>query len=526
MNATDYTLKIDGHLPEARLRCGLVGYERAYDGPAAVKFRCDTDWANPPYGGDRIVELWLPGATEDDAPVRLFEGLLNGPAPFVTADNHRYVEYEAVDRCSLAAKLYPKNQYGNYSFNLRSRRLGAVLEEWLAYTEVKQALDDAGIDRAVVFTGGAEEIENFPVSLSNATLDSAMREIARSAPGVGVLLDCAIEATSSKPRYRFVNLYGAALYDLAIDVTPIGKLQIKESIEGRGGAVQTLTGHTLGTTEMVLERRANLKPAWDQVTKVEGKTLEQRWNSREAAKVDEATKKISELGQVFRLYSFEDADPPPSPKSPVVVEKLVYVDPEGSTTDPNSKKWKAVECLAIDYEKKTVLLKEPMIRTVSDRGEQIQNMIETSRCAGKAATMRIGWTANESGKASITIPSIRVPATGFSGRVSQLYPLRGRTTVNVAVPAGVDRARWVAFAHAQLSEPDYKGEIPIVGPPPVELLALALRINLTTATHGRTGYEHLQAPLKGISVEFSEHNALGATLQLSRDTTELLKEQG
>jgi hypothetical protein len=508
-----YELNIDGQVivrsgtapapSVSGFRVSLVSYECAYDAPAKLTIRCDCDWRTPPCGRDAVVEFRVDGTGR-------FVGNLNGPKPFITAGNQRYVTYEALDLTDLAARKFPANQYGNYSFALKPKPLSQVVDQWLSFQQVQDQLDECGIDTEVGYVGGAETVECFPVSLDAQSLDAGFRAIAEAAPGVGVRLDCTIDGSSTLPRYQFVNLFGAAAYDLSIDRVRMEKLDIAESIEGRCGAVQTLAGSTQGEVDETIDRREDVSPNWTD-------TLEANWALADAGAVDEAGAANSKA-RVFREYTFAEVADAPTADMTIVVEKQVIRDDD----EPDNNRWKPVEVLSIDFENKTFILKEPAVRTGLFQKWERFNTIEAGRCQGKGAAVRLCWSSQQGGHIQINIPSVRFPTLGFSGRVAQLYGVRGRTVRLMKVPAGVDRARWPAFAHAQLSEPEYSGEIPIVGDLPVELWGLARRVNLKSISHGLTGYESLFAPVKGISVNFEAGGS--ASVQLSRDTTERLKE--
>lgn len=512
-----YTLKIDGHTPVTGLRVPLSSYELNFDGPAALKFIVQADWRFPPYGPDAVVEFYVDG-------LRRFRGLLNPGRP-IAGRNESYIEFEAVDQSDWAARIFPKNQFGDYSFTLSPNPLGEVVAQYLAFAQVQEMLNDCGIDADDVgYGGGADQVECFPVSLNSASIDGAMRAIAAAAPGVGVYLDC----TTNPPQYRFVNLYGAPSYNLSIDTVRLEKLDLTVSIDGRCGAVQTLAGSTTGQTQFTLDRSQILKPAWDRRPDAQGLLPERLW-SYDDANVIKQDGTRGDRWDFFRLWSFEDAPLPPSPDSPISVQiRIAHSDDQ-----PDRDEWKPIQIMpgGIDFEKKTVLLKEPAIRRgirnsalfSRVRAAARFNIHEPGRCLYKEATVRMAWSSQENGSAPISIPSIRYPEVGYSGRVYQMAPRRGATVRLVNVPAGVRREKWVPYAHAQLSEPAISGEIPIVGHLPSSLWGLARRINLTSASNGPTGYEQLLAPIKGLRVDFSP-NAPTATLQLSLDTADLLKE--
>lgn len=523
-----YRLKVGGATVPAALRVSVTAYEASFDGPAQLTLRCDCDWTAPPWPAAQTVEFFVDG-------VRRFAGLTSLPQPYVDDKNRRWVEYECLDLADHAARLFPKNFIGDpdneiytYGFTLNPAPLAQVLAQYLALPDVASMFDRCGIDPAPLYSGGAQVIECFPVSLDAQSIDSAMRAIAAAAPGVACILDCTMGEARTKPAYRFVNLYGTEVHDLNYDAVRVERLAIKASLEGRCGAVVTQSGETVGTGDFSFDQHYTLSPAWnrspidpDDPAEL---TLEDFWSFTDAAAVDQAGQP-TERAKVFRLFSFADAADPPSPDSMLTVEQRVYQDPD----DPALDIWRPVRFDAPDYEQMTVLLKEPALRPgirtaeaeARARAAARFNIHEPGRCKGKECAVRLSWLSGQSGRAIILIPGLRYPASGYSGRAAQLDPLRGRTERIITIPAGVNRAQYVQFAHAQLSEPKYEGEIPLYRALPSELWPMDRRVNVVCDT-GATGYEALRAPMAGISIDFE--NGGMATVQLSRDTTETLKE--
>lgn len=502
---TVFTLKVDGLLVPLGgghadpLRNSLVRYELSYDGPAELVVRFHRDWRSPPYSADALVEFFADGT-------RRFVGRFDPPRPYVAANNDRYIEYSAQDLCDHAARLFPYSQYDKPSFAMSPGPLASVLAAYLAAPDVSLKLTEAGIDTTFNFVGGAEAMECFPVSLESASLDGAMRSIAAAASGgVGVFLD----ASADPPRYTFVAQYAAPTYDLVVDTTLIEKLDILRSIEGRAGAVQTLAGQTTGSVDVVLDNRFEMTKAWSSAPNQLDVTPEEEWTFREASSTDDAGDPVS-LASVYRLFSFAGAPTPPTVDSNIAVE--IYVAPDA---DGANGRWKRAEILQIDHDNRTVLLKEPALKNPSVGR---WNPHEPGRAKG--ARVRLAWSTAATGSAQINIPSIRYPSEGFAGRVVTMAPVRGRTVRLIAVPPGVNREVYARFAHAAISEPLVRGEVPVMGDLPASLWSLSRRINIRSAQHGPTGYESLEAPLKGIRVEFD--GGRSAKLQLSRDTAALV----
>ena len=499
-----YQLKVNGQAlalsedPADPMRNSLTEYELNYDGPAKLIIRFYRDWRLPPFAGDAVVELFVDG-------VRRFVGHFELPRPYVDLGNERYVEYEAVDLCEHASRLFPYSQFGRPSFTLSPGPLSDVLAQYLGNAQVIEKFVEAGIDPTFNFVGDAALLECFPVSLESASLDAALRQIAAAAAGgAGVFLD----ASQTPPRYTFVSLYDAPAYDLAIDSTLIEKLDILKSIEGRCGAVQTLAGQTTGSADVTLDNRFEMTKAWSSAPNQLGVTPEQEWTVRDAAALDDAGDPVS-LASVYRLFSFASAATPPTVDASVGAE--VYIAPDA---DGANGRWKRAEILKIDHDGKTVLLKEPALKNPSVGR---WNPHEPGRAKG--ARVRLAWSTSTTGSAQINIPSVRYPAEGFAGRVVDLSPVRGRTVKLIAVPPGVNREEWARFAWRALSEPLVRGEVPIVGSLPAELWALSRRVNIVSAQHGPTGHESLLAPVKGVRIEFERGGS--ARVQLSRDTAAL-----
>ncbi|MCC6359342.1 MAG: hypothetical protein IT450_11420 [Phycisphaerales bacterium] len=509
-----YTLRINGSLvTEAAARHSLVRYELSYDDPAQLVIRFHNDWRNPPFTADARVEFFVDG-------VRRFCGLFDPERPYVAADNDNYVEYTAVDLCEFARRLTPYSTFGKPSFTLSPGPLSAVLNQYVASGDVVARLVEAGIDTEFNFVGGAAEVECFPVSLELASLDGALRQIAAAAAGgVGVFLD----SSQSPPRYTFVSLYGADVYDLVVDSTLLEKLDIDKSIEGRAGAVQTLAGQTTGSADTTSFQRIEMAPAWDRTprTTVFGNVIypEQDWVIADASAVirtgeePNITVTPGPRAEVYRRFSFAVADPAPIPGGRLVAEILINRD-----GDLANGVWKRVEIQEIDFESMTLLLKEPALKNPAI-GFGRYNVNEPGRAKG--TRVHLAWASSGAGSAQINIPSIRFPAQGYSGTVVEMAPVRGRTVKHIAIPAGVNREAYARFAHAAISEPLVRGEVPIVGPLPTALWAMGRRVNIRSDQHGPTGNENIRAPVKGIRVEFERGGS--ASVQLSRDTASLVE---
>lgn len=506
-----YTLTVDGaEIGQSHLRHSLVRWEAGYDGPALLVVHAHCDWRSAPFAPDGLVELFADG-------LRVFVGRLDPPRPFISAQNEQFVEYTARDLRDHAARITPLNPLGQPSFSLSPGRLDAVLDEYLSTPEVAAALAVCGIDAAPGFVGGAEELETFPVSLDRASVDDAMQQIAGHAPGVSVRLD----AASTPPRYLFVNLFGTPVYDLVIEAERLAEMDLIPGIEGRAGAVQVLAGQTTGATpEQALEFVAPLLAGWPTAPNPEtGRTLMEEWTINDAVELDGG--QPHPRAMVYRRFDFgylmePGGDPPPAPGSAMAAEVRIWRDAENAAND----RWKRVEILAVDWEQRVIWLKEPALVHAPRAFAGRYNVYEAGRSRG--ATVRLRWSRAVSGRAAIFTAAQRWPATGFAGRVLDYAPVRGATVKLVAVPAGVDRARWVQQAHAAYSAPEWTGRIPVNGALPLELWSFDRRINLLSGAHGPTGYEALEAPIKGVRVTFSGGGA--AEIDLSRDTAAVVRE--
>lgn len=509
MSMVTYSLKVDGAAVEQQqVRHSIVRYEANYDGPASLVVQCHVDWRSAPFAPDALVELFAAGA-------RVFVGRFDPPRPFVSADNEQFVEYTVRDLRDHAARIVPFNPQGQPSFSLSPGRLDAVLAEYLATPEVLAALAACGIDAAAAFVGGAEELETFPVSLDRASLDEAMRQIAANAPGVGVRLD----AASNPPRYQFVNIFDAPLYDLVVDESRMAELDLIPGIDGRAGAVQTLAGQTTGTTpEQPLTQVGLLAADWDSLPNpTTGLTPEQEWVISDAAE-DDAGAPLSRA-YVYRRFSFSHlliGPVPPTPGSAVAAEVRIYQDAENAAND----RWKRVDILAIDWEAGKLYLKEPALRHSAAAFFGRYNVHEPGR--SKGASVRMRWSAAAGGRTTIYIEAERHPPVGFAGRILDYAPVRGATVKLISVPAGVNRVRYVQQAHAALSEPEWSGRIPLAGDLPAELWQFGRRVNLLSSSHGPTGYEALAAPIKGLRVSFAAGGE--AEIELSTYPASTLRE--
>ena len=140
--------------------------------------------------------------------------------------------------------------------------------------------------------------------------------------------------------------------------------------------------------------------------------------------------------------------------------------------EPDNNRWKPVEVLSIDFENKTFILKEPAVRAGLFQKWERFNTIEAGRCQGQGGGQcRLCWSSQQGGHIQINIPSVRLPDPRIFRAAWRRLPRRPRPdgAANESTGGRRSGAGWPAFAHAQLSEPEYSGEIPIVGDLPVEL---------------------------------------------------------
>lgn len=499
-----YELLVDGQPVPAALRASLVRYELGYDEPAKLVVRFDTDFRAQPYPTDALVELVVDGT-------RRFVGLFDPPRPYISAANEMFVEYTARDLADWAARMIPFNAQEQPSFALPPGPLSAAVAAYLAHAQVTEMLEQVGIAPAVLYTGGAESAETFPVSLDGASLDEAMRTVASKAAGIAVFLDCSLDP----PQYRFVALLGAPGYDLVVDDQRLAALDIQQSIEGRCGAVQTLAGQTTGSADIVVDSVEVLTKDWPESYGDPELELapEDFWSIADYHRA--AAGEPGPLADVYRRFRFAGSV---NPASPIRAEIRVFEDPE----TPANDEWREVEIAEINFETKRVVLKEPAIKPPPGKRFGRYNIFEPGRAKGTA--VRLWWSTQASVGGVINIPADRHPAEGFAGRVYQLAPRRGATTRLISVPPGVNRATYAQQAHAALSEPLVTGQVPIAGELPAELWGLARRLNIRSASHGATGYESLGAAVKGVRVEFDGGGR--ALVELSRDTSQLIREGG
>lgn len=471
----------------------IVSLERAYDAPSSLALVWNIDWRLRPYAADVPVELWI-----DE--VLVFSGLLDLPRPVVSVQGYPGVEYKAYDlRRALRGPVVL--QEGDQAISLQPGPLQTVVNAYL--NQAGTVLQNYGVSSTVDYVGGAENIHTFPLTLEGNSVDEAFQRMAANAPGVRLLL-LPDPAGEELPRYTFINIFSAPVYELVVDERFIETIDIQQSIDGCAGAVRTLQGQTNGRIDDVpLEKVTNLYPAWDPA-------LEKTWCGLYAFQRD-AQGKTTDLGKVYRVFEYEADDIPE--KSPL----MALVESMPGDGD-NEAIWQQVAIWAVDREKKQVLLNQPAIKYLGGFRGGRMNALEWGRV--RVAPVKLRYSTSFTGTARIIINSRRYPETGFAGRAYQLAPITCGHEKIISIPGGVDSAQYVQQAWAAYSEPMASGEIPVSGDLPAELWRLGKRISLATDSHGSTGFEDLAAPLMGIRVDFE--GGRRAILQLQIDKTQLL----
>lgn len=487
-------LSADPEAPDAGTGVSLVSLERDYDDPARLTIRAHGDWRSPPYEADSIAVLKRDG-------VSVFRGLLDLPRPVASESTYPLVEYAAHDDSRLLRFPVAMDSAGNPSIELAPGDLSTLVNQYLA--QVAQVLADKGTEQAVTYEGGAGSIQALPVTLNELSVDAGFRRIAAAAPGVRVV--AIPNSNGSRCQYTFVNLFGSPVIDVSIDVERIPELSIQQSIEGRAGAVITLSGRTIATADVELDQNKPLVPNWDPAD-------EAAWTMHDAQTVD------SDLGpsakaKVYREFSFEAFADQVDEDTPMVA--LIK-----TIEDDVNPRWAKIAVASIDLTNKTLLLERPAIKNLHQRKAGRLEVYSPGRA--KQATARLFFKQSGSASTPIFISSVRVPTSGFSGRAVQMAPRTMAYEKVVTVPDGVDAAKYAADVHRALSEPTVAGVIPLNQDLPLDFWFLNRRINLVSDSHGLTGYEGLLAPVMGISVNFE--GGISSSIQFNRDDSQLLAE--
>lgn len=479
--------------PSGSRAVSIERFSRAYDEPSNLALRVDGDWRWSPYSPDSVAVLYRDGAC-------VFEGLLDAPRPVASLDTYPAVRYTAYDRTRALDGPVVLDGGGNASIPLDGGKLSDVVDEYLEF--VAATLTEKGVSDTVVFAGGAGNIETLPVTLDATSVDAGLRRIAEAAPGVRVLL--LPDAAGGLPTYTFVNLFGSSAYDLVMDAQYVRELDIYQSFEGRAGAVKTLEGSTRGSADVELEESRTLVPAWDSL-------LEATWTFAEPYTYDDAGKTL-DYAAVYRKFSFAAFADELRSDMPMAVHAKIVPD------DVNPR-WMRLAITKIDWEAKTLTLDLPAIRSLGAFRTGFYNPKDPGRA--KPAVCKLRFTRSGSASTPIIIGSARHPATGYAGRAYQMAPVTCGYERIIQVPAGVDRQAYAQDAHAAYSEPVTVGSIPIDGELVADLWRLDRRINITTDSHGETGFEALGAPLMGVEVAFGGGES--ATLALEKDPSILLR---
>ncbi len=471
----------------------LISLERTYDDPAKLVFRWGVDWRPSPYAADSLVEL-----VRDD--VVVFSGLLDLPRPVASVRQHSAIEYTAYDLRRALGFPPAMAAEDNASIRLDTGPLQDVVAAYLEY--VGDTLAAYGMDPTIEYQAGAGGIQTLPVSLSAETVDGGFRQIAAAAPGVNLLVNPPA-VLGGASRYTFVNVFSSPTHDLVIDQTRVPTLNIQQSIDGRYGAVRTLEGQTSASADTTLTTIRDLVPAWDP-------DLQDQWRVQHAYAVD-GDGAPTELSQVYRRFSFAAFANLIQEDTPMVA--LVEILP-----DEVNAVFQRFEIASKDLAAQTVTLNLPAIKGLS-HGTGRFSPLEPGR--GKPAPVRLHFSESATASAPIIINSARFPAQGYSGRAYGLAPTTCGAEKIITVPAGVNIEDYVRDAHAALSEPVTSGAIPLNDDLPADLWFLNRRINVTTESHGSTGFESLAAPLMGIRVEFA--GGISARLDLHRDRSQMLR---
>ncbi len=499
-----YELFIDGSLvlaspgaatpPPTGSVVSLETFSRGYDEPSSLVLRVDGDWRTAAYPADAVVDLRRDG-------VIVFQGLLDVPRPVLSTSSYPGMRYTAYDLCRALDGPTALTESGSASVRLSSGPLSSVVDQFLLL--VADILTEKGVSDECAYVGGAGAIQALPVSLDAASIDDGFRQIAAAAPGVRVFLSP--DPAGDLPKYTFVNLFGSPTHDLVMDETRVPELNIYRSLDGRAGAVKTLEGVTQGSADVEITERYWMVPAWDA-------SLESRWTWHDAGERDNDGAE-TELSAVHRRFSFAAFTDAIGPDTPMGVEIC-------SVWDDTNSRWRRVTILSLDWEARTLTLVLPALRQLGNWVGHRFNPNEPGRAKG--ATVRLCYSLSGAVGTPIFIQSVRHPATGFAGPVFDLAPMTCGYEAVITVPAGVNTEAYVRDAHTALSQPVTVGSIPLDEDLPADLWYLDRRLNITTASHGETGFEDLGAPLMGIRVAFA--GGVSAVLEMEKDPSILLRE--
>jgi len=486
----DYELTIANNVVvpnPAGLRLSLISLSRSYDEPSELEFQVDGDWRPSGFAADSEVVLRR-GSTV------IFRGLLDLPEPHLTVGHGAFVVYRAFDHSRLARQPGSARALnGITSLLLEAGTVQSVVGQFLA--AVAWRMGQLGIGTTVEFAGNAGAAPCLAVRLENASIDDGIRKIAASAPGIRVWMS----PGTGTPTYRFVNLFGSPSEDLVIDETRLSELSVSQSLEGRAGAVRTTSrGSAGGDVERVSGAMA---PAWDTA-------LEAEWTiDRAFAKDDPPTAAETNWSKVHRWWSFSGFSGDVDRQSEV--EAVLY--------HPYRNEWARVGIDDVDWDAKIVKLKEPALKPPHPQRNNRPNPAVPGKAQRGTVRLVYGKVSDGSGLP----PGYRIPATGFGGRAYALAPRSMGYELQLDVPEGVNPilyAQWAFYAH---SEPLVTGNIPYIGEPSELLFFLDRRLNVRTASHGLTGYEHLNAPIAGFTHDFADGGR--GDIEFSTDRMALLQ---
>lgn len=471
----------------------LDNLTRSYDAPAVLTFRLAGDWRPARrynWAADSPVRLEQDGQT-------VFAGLLDLPEP-VAQQNNYAVQYRAFDHSRVYRSAVSTD--GWTTIVLDAGPLATVLAQYLAH--VGATLESIGVSRLPLFGGGAESINCLPSMIVNSTIDAGMRQIAANAPGVRCYMHPKNpNDAQDRPAYAFVNIFGTPYYPVTLDVTRIEQFTVRQSLEGRAGAVRT-TART--ATGQPVQSTQPLRPAWNGA-------LEESWTIEQATSLNEDGTE-SEMSPVYRLWSFADVGGAVNQSGPVSAEiRLPGFEPV---------LYAKVEIASIDWTTKTVLLKYPAVYSPGRRNPSGAKNVHVPGSAKPASEVRLLFTVSGSGGGA-AFPGARYPETGFAGRAFAMAPISMAYERQVDVPPGVDYVAYARDAWAAISEPLVEGTLPILGTMPYDLFFMDRRITFRTGTHGPTGYEGLNAPINGVRVAFDKGESV--EIDFSTDRTIVLR---
>ncbi|MFH1417259.1 MAG: hypothetical protein ABII12_03115 [Planctomycetota bacterium] len=487
----------------------VESFTRTYDEPATLIFRVDRDVFSPAFAPDSRVELRVDGTI-------VFLGLSGPPQPVLsTSEQAPTQRYTAVDH---SAALPPfVDRWDQTSVALKGGNLSAVLAEYLP--RVSGHLRRVGIGTQFLYSGDTAAMQCYPVTVQSGTIDGGFREIAAAALGVR----CFLDPNGGQPAYHFVSLFDQSQepYDVVFEQVRVPELAIKQSVEGRCGAVRTANSEQIAQLED--QFYDELEPAWEEAQEDEWlTTLSHKATEKEVWKespeggayvwqiVDD-----TDVADVFRRFSFADFAGQVPNDAKLAAYINVRTGEEGG--DP-SYTYRQVEIKEIDWDTHTLTLREPAV--LDSRIYACIGNDAHAKGRAKPAKTVLAWRVL--GSQFLTEDGYRIPeGGGLAGRAYQLAPITCGYERLIAVPPGVDAERYVVQAFSVLSEPVVSGRVPINGDLPNVLWKLGRRVNIKRQSGGATGMENLAAPLLGITVEFESGGR--CELDFSTDRSSLLR---